>query len=104
MHFGALGGAQQSAARVATHVDFGGHDIPASAIARRLEITFANALEAVVMVERFELIDNHQGQTRSVLLIESGAVVARDSSESPRIARAIVELVAAAEAHPASKT
>ena len=69
MYFAALGSAQQSAERVATRVDFGGHDIPASAIARRLEITFAHALEAVVMVDCFELIDNHQGQTRSVLLI-----------------------------------
>ena len=104
MYFGALGSAQQSAERVATHVEFGGHDIPASAITRRLEITFAHALEAVVMVERFELTDNHQGQTRSMLPIENGAVTARDSSESLRINRAIAELVAAAAAHPASKT
>ena len=97
LYFVALGSAEQSARRVAYRVTQGGHDIPAAAIARRFEITFAHALEAVVMVDRFELIDNHEGRTRSVLLIENGVVVSRDQSASIRITQAIADLVTAVD-------
>ncbi len=46
-------------------------------IDRRLEVTFAHANEVVAKVDRFELIDNHRGATRSVLLIEGGRVRTR---------------------------
>ena len=97
LYFVALDSAQKSAERVAIRVDLGGHDIPAAAIARRFEVTFAHALEAVVMVDRFELIDNHRGETKSVLLIEDGRVMMRDISASPRIISSIADLVTAIE-------
>jgi predicted ABC-type ATPase len=95
VYFVALEGPSQSAARVIERVSHGGHDIPADAIARRFEVTFAHANEVVAKVDRFELIDNHRGATRSVLLIEDGCVVRQDISASARINRAIAELVQA---------
>jgi predicted ABC-type ATPase len=93
LYFVALDTAIQSAFRVQDRVLSGGHDIPADAIVRRFEITFAHAVEAVVKVDRFELIDNHRGKTKSVLLIENGVVVTQDVSESARINRAVADLV-----------
>jgi predicted ABC-type ATPase len=95
LYFVALESAIQSAFRVQDRVTTGGHDIPADAIARRFEVTFAHVNEVVAKVDRFELIDNHRGATRSVLLIESGRVIQQDVSQSPRINRAIAELIAA---------
>jgi predicted ABC-type ATPase len=95
VYFVALESPSQSAARVIERVSHGGHDIPADAIARRFEVTFAHVNEVVAKVDRFELIDNHRGATRSVLLIESGRVIQQDVSQSPRINRAIAELIAA---------
>lgn len=94
LYFVALDSAIQSAFRVQDRVLRGGHDIPADAIARRFEITFAHALEAVVKVDRFELIDNHRGKTKSVLLVEDGTVVRQDASKSVRVNRAIAEIIA----------
>ena len=94
LYFIALDNAAQSAERVDYRVVRGGHDIQASKIVRRFELTFANAVEAALKVDRFELIDNHKGDFRSVLLIESGRAVARHASDSPRIEAAIARLLA----------
>ena len=95
LYFVALSTAEQSAERVSDRVRSGGHAIPADVINRRFELTFENALVAVGLVDRFELIDNHQGDFKSVLVIENGHVVARETSKSPRISIAIAAIIEA---------
>ena len=55
-------------------------------------------LEAVIMAGRFELIDNHASDFKSVLLIEKGIIMLREHSFSPRIEQAIADIVAEVEA------
>ena len=98
LYFVALATWQQSARRVAYRVESGGHNIPLEAIHRRFEITFAHATIAAPLVDRFELIDNHKGETRSVLLIEDGAIQRRETSDSPRITQAIADIISAVAA------
>jgi predicted ABC-type ATPase len=98
LYFVALDDARQSGQRVSERVQKGGHDIPISDIQRRFELTFANAIEAAPKVDRFELIDNHQSDFKSVLLIENQRIVTRGTSLSPRIQRAIEQLAATAQA------
>lgn len=98
LYFVALDNASRSAQRVALRVLQGGHNIPTTDIFRRFELTFANAIEAAPKVDRFELIDNHKGDFKSVLLIENQQLKMRGTSESPRIQTAIAALAATASA------
>jgi predicted ABC-type ATPase len=98
LYFVALDDARQSGQRVSERVQKGGHDIPITDIQRRFELTFANAVEAAPKVDRFELIDNHKGDFKSVLLIENQHVTMHGTSESPRIRAAITALAATAAA------
>lgn len=98
LYFIVLESPAQSADRVSTRVETGGHDIPTTDIFRRFELTFANAIEAAPKVNRFELIDNHKGDFKSVLLIENQQLKMRGTSESPRIKTAIAALAATASA------
>ena len=50
------------------------------------------------MAGRFELIDNHASDFKSVLLIEKGIIMLREHSFSPRIDQAIAGIVAEVEA------
>jgi predicted ABC-type ATPase len=98
LYFVALDTPAQSADRVSTRVESGGHNIPTADIFRRFELTFANAIEAAPRVDRFELIDNHKGDFVSVLLIENQRITMRGTSDSPRIQIAITALAATAAA------
>jgi predicted ABC-type ATPase len=96
LYFVALADADTSARRVAFRVSQGGHDIPADALMRRFELTFANAVEAAANVDRFELIDNQNWKSETILIIENNQIVARHTSEHPRIQlllEQIIELV-----------
>ncbi len=92
LYFVALASWKQSARRVAFRVQTGGHDIPTDAIQRRFEITFAHALIAAPLVDRFELIDNHKGETKTVLVIENRNIQLRATSDSSRIEKAIADI------------
>jgi predicted ABC-type ATPase len=98
LYFIALATPAQSADRVSTRVETGGHNIPAADIFRHFELTFATAIEAAPKVDRFELIDNHKGDFVSVLLIENQRMTMRGTSESRRIQTAIAALAATATA------
>jgi predicted ABC-type ATPase len=98
LYFIALATPAQSADRVRTRVETGGHNIPAADIFRRFELTFATAIEAAPKVDLFWLIDNHKGDFRTVLHIENQQLMMRGTSQSPRIQTAIAALAATATA------
>ena len=96
LYFAALDAADQSAERVQQRIVLGGHNIDPATLARRFDVIFGNVVEIAPTVDRFTLIDNHQGDTETVLSIESGRVTSRATSKSARITALIDAIVASA--------